>query len=85
MIELLIVAALVIWSAIIAFNKIFPKTAYAVYFKLAQIAEQQGWSTLAKWLRPKMATGCGGSCGCGNSESESVAVKKTEVQAVKWK
>lgn len=83
MIELLIVAVLVVWSAIVVFNKVFPKTAYSAYLKLSQGFEKQGWLMLAKWIKPKMASGCGGSCGCGSSDS--AAPKKTEIQAVKWK
>lgn len=83
MIELLIVAVLVVWSAIVVFNKVFSKTAYAVYLKLSQVFEKQGWTTLAKWIKPKMVAGCGSSCGCGSSESSTP--KKTEIQAVKWK
>jgi len=83
MVEILIVAVLVVWSSLVVFKKVFPKTSYSVYFKLAQVFETKGWTTLAKWIRPAMATGCGGGCGCANSNSD--APKKVEVQAVKWK
>ena len=83
MIEVLIVAALVIWSAVVVFKKVFPKTAYAFFLSLSNVAEKQGWTTVAKCLKPAMVAGCGGSCGC--SASDTPAEKKPEVQAVKWK
>ncbi len=83
MFELLIVAALVIWSAFVVFHKVFPKTAFAVYHSLSQACEQRGWTALAKWLKPAPVSGCGGSCGC--SAPAEPPAKKNEVQAVKWK
>ncbi|WP_445114701.1 DUF6587 family protein [Acinetobacter sp. WZC-1] len=83
MVELLIVAALVGWSAIFVFKKVLPKTAYSVFFRMAEFCRAKGWTALAKWLQPAMVAGCGGSCGCSSSESEST--QKTTVQAVKWK
>ena len=83
MIELLIIAVLVIWSAIFVFKKVFPKSAYTVFSKLAQFCQSKGWTSLAKWLQPAMVSGCGGGCGCSSTESK--APKNTEVQAVKWK
>ncbi len=83
MIEILIVAALVIWSAIVVFKKVFPKTSNSVFTSLSSACESKGWTTLAKWLKPAMAAGCGGSCGC--AVTDSPAQQKTEVQAVKWK
>ena len=83
MVEVLIITALVIWSAIFVFKKVFPKTAYSVFSKLAQLCRSRGWNGLAKWLQPAMVAGCGGGCGCSTDTSE--APKKVEVQAVKWK
>lgn len=83
MFETLIVAVLVVWSTVFVFKKVFPKTAYSVFFKLAQGLEKMGWTALAKWVRPTMVAGCGGSCGCASSEPTSP--KKVEVQTVKWK
>ncbi|MGE8652606.1 MULTISPECIES: DUF6587 family protein [unclassified Acinetobacter] len=83
MIEILIVAALVIWSAVVVFKKVFPKTSNSVFNSLSLWCERQGWHALAKRLKPKMAIGCAGGCGC--SESEEPVAKKVEVQAVKWK
>ncbi|QOW44753.1 MULTISPECIES: DUF6587 family protein [Acinetobacter] len=83
MVELLMITALVIWSAIFVFKKVFPKSAYSVFSKLAQLCRSRGWNGLAKWLQPAMVTGCGGGCGC--SSSDAPAQKKVEVQAVKWK
>jgi hypothetical protein len=83
MIEFLIVAVLVIWSVIVVFKKVFPKTSNSVFMSLSNVCEQKGWTTLAKWFKPAMATGCGGSCGCSATDDKST--KKAEVQAVKWK
>ncbi|CAM4177174.1 DUF6587 family protein [Acinetobacter pragensis] len=83
MIEGLIVAALVIWSAVVVFKKVFPKAAFSVFMSLSNIFEKQGWKAAAKWLKPAAVSGCGGGCGC--SAAEEPAQKKTEVQAVKWK
>jgi len=81
MVEILIVAVLVAWSTLFVFKKVFPKTSYSVFLKLAELFEKQGWTTLAKWVRPAMVMGCGGGCGCSTDD----APKKVEVQAVKWK
>ncbi|WP_173912221.1 DUF6587 family protein [Acinetobacter sp. Marseille-Q1618] len=83
MVELLIITALVIWSTIFVFKKVFPKTAYKVFMWLSQACRAKGWTRLANWLQPAMLSGCGGGCGCSSSEPE--APKKVEVQAVKWK
>lgn len=83
MIEVVIVAALVIWSAIVVFKKVFPQTANSVFMQLSSFCAKQGWLTLAKWLKPAMVLGCGGSCGC--SATEDNVKTKSEVQAVKWK
>lgn len=82
MIEVLIVAVLVMWSTIVVFKKVFPKTSNSVFLKLSDACTAKGWHTLGKWFRPKMAAGCGGGCDCPVSEQAS---KKTEVQGVKWK
>lgn len=83
MIEVIIVAFLVVWSALVVFKKVFPKSAYAVFSKLSRVCQSQGWSSLAKWLSPAMVTGCGGSCDCSsNDKTESPT---PEIQAVKWK
>ena len=83
MIEVVIVAALVIWSAVVVFKKVFPQTANSVFMQLSTACAKQGWLSLAKWLKPARVLGCGGSCGC--SATEDSAQKKPEVQAVKWK
>lgn len=83
MIEILVVAALVIWSAVVVFKKVFPQTSNSVFSTLSNLCAGQGWTALAKWLKPAMASGCGGSCGC--SATEAPASKKPEIQAVKWK
>lgn len=83
MIEILIVAALVLWSAVVVFKKVFSQTSSAVFLKLSNFCAEKGWHGLAKWLKPAAAAGCGGSCGCDHSDQ--TAEKKVEVQAVKWK
>ncbi|UIZ57838.1 hypothetical protein LZP46_01390 [Acinetobacter sp. SCLZS86] len=83
MVEILIVAALVLWSAVVVFKKVFPKTSSAVFLKLSNFCAEKGWHGLAKWLKPAAAAGCGGSCGCDSQDQ--TAEKKVEVQAVKWK
>ena len=83
MLEGLIIAVLVLWSTLVVFKKVFPKTSFKFFLSLANWAEKQSLSRLAKWLKPAMAAGCGGSCGCpANDEAET---KKPAVQAVKWK
>ena len=83
MVEILIVAALVLWSAVVVFKKVFPKTSGAVFLKLSNFCTEKVWHGLAKWLKPAAAAGCGGSCGCDSQDQP--AEKKVEVQAVKWK
>ncbi|MGE8540849.1 DUF6587 family protein [Acinetobacter sp. ANC 3813] len=83
MIEILIVAALVLWSAVVVFKKVFPKTSSSVFTSVADACAARGWARLAAWLKPAAPAGCGGSCGC--SASEEPAQNKAEVQAVKWK
>ena len=83
MIEILVVAALVIWSAVVVFKKVFPRTSNSVFSALSIMCANQGWAALAKWLKPAMAAGCGGSCGCAATEDQTS--KKPEIQAVKWK
>lgn len=83
MVELLIIAILVIWSTIVVFKKVFPQTSNKTFTALSTWCSKQGWHTLAKWLKPAMASGCGGNCAC--PATEEVTTKKTEAQAVKWK
>jgi len=83
MIEILIVTALVLWSAVVVFKKVFPNTSRSVFLKLSQACEAKGWHKLAKWLQPAMASGCGGNCACPASKQETE--KKPAQQAVKWK
>ena len=83
MIEVVIVAALVLWSVVVVFKKVFPQTANSVFMQLSTACAKQGWLTLAKWLKPATVLGCGGSCGC--SATEDSTQKKPQVQAVKWK
>ena len=83
MVEFLIIAALVIWSAIVVFKKVFPQTSNKAFTALSTWCANQGWLTLAKWFKPAMASGCGGNCAC--PATEETTTKKTEVQTVKWK
>ena len=82
MIEILIITVLVLWSCIIVFKKLLPKTANRVFLSLSLSCQRKGWHSLAKWLAPKMSSGCGGSCGCG---SEDQAAQPQEIKTVKWK
>lgn len=82
MIEYLIIAVLVIWSALVVFKKVFPKTATRTFMALSERCEQQGWHALAKYLKPKIVAGCGGSCGC--SSEDKPAQKTQEIKPVKW-
>lgn len=83
MLEYLIVAVLVLWSALVVFKKVFPQTAGSVLLGLSEFCQRLGWQTLAKWLKPNMVSGCAGGCGCASNDTET---KKTEpVQTVKWR
>lgn len=83
MVQYLIIAVLVLWSAIYTFKKVFPQSAYKVFSALAHLCEQRGWIKLANWLRPAMAAGCSGGCGCSTDTTQPK--NKAVVQAVKWK
>ncbi|MBF7688338.1 DUF6587 family protein [Acinetobacter rathckeae] len=83
MVEIVIIAALVIWSAVYTFNKVFPKSAFKVFNALANVLEQQKLHKLASWVRPAMVTGCGGGCGCSSAEKPAKVTETTK--AVKWK
>ncbi|MFW1840588.1 DUF6587 family protein [Acinetobacter gyllenbergii] len=83
MFEYLIVAVLVLWSAVVVFKKVFPQTANSAFLGLSNLCQRLGWQRLAAWLKPKMAAGCGGNCGCSTDEAET---KKPEtIQTVKWR
>ena len=82
MVEILIVAVLVLWSAVVVFKKVFPTTSHKLFLALSNVCAKQGWDSLAKWLKPTMAGGCGGNCACPVNEDAS---KKPTSQAVKWK
>ena len=83
MFEYLIIALLVLWSVAVVFKKILPQTANAALFAVSSLCQHFGWQRLALWIKPNIVTGCGGSCGC--DDSDQPAEKKVEVQAVKWK
>ena len=57
MVEILIVAALVLWSTVVVFKKVFPKTSGAVFLKLSNFCTEKGWHGLAKWLKPAAVAG----------------------------
>ncbi|NIE97589.1 hypothetical protein NDN11_16800 [Acinetobacter sp. C26M] len=83
MFEYLIVAVLVLWSTVVVFKKVFPQTASSAFLSLSDLCQRLGWQRLAVWLKPKMAVGCGGGCGCSTDEAEN---KKAEpIQTVKWR
>lgn len=84
MIEYLIIAVLVTWSAIFVFKKVLPKSAFSLQQRLSVTCEQYGWLKLAKWFKPAVVMGCGGSCGC-ESKSEMPRQHKDAPQVVKWK
>lgn len=81
MIEFLIITLLVLWSCVVVFKKLMPKTANHVFMWFANFCQAQGWQKLAKWLKPKAVTGCGGSCDCSGESTK----QHDEVKTVKWK
>lgn len=83
MFDYLIVAVLVLWSAIVVFKKVFPQTSASVFRVLSTQCQKLGWQRLAAWLKPNQAAGCGGNCGC--STDDAPAQKSTPVQTVKWR
>lgn len=83
MIEIAIIAALVLWSTVVVFKKVFPKTSNSVFSSLSTACDKRGLNQLAKWLQPTLASGCGGNCSCPATEEKSA--NKSEIQAVKWK
>lgn len=82
MVEFLIITVLVLWSCIIVFKKLMPKTANNFFSFLSRWCDNKGWRTVAKKLAPKAASGCGGSCGCGTDDTPE---KSQEIKTVKWK
>ena len=83
MFEYLIVAVLVLWSAVVVFKKVFPQTANAAFLALSNLCQRLGWQRLALWIKPNIVTGCGGSCGCASSDADTKP--SDAVQAVKWR
>ena len=83
MFEYLIVAVLVLWSAVVVFKKVFPQTANAAFLVLSNLCQRLGWQRLALWIKPNIVTGCGGSCGCASSDADTKP--SDAVQAVKWR
>lgn len=83
MVEVIIITALVIWSAVYTFKKVFPQSAFKVFNALADVLVRQKLHKVAAWIRPAMVSGCGGGCGCESTEKPQ---KNNDViQAVKWK
>ena len=82
MVEILIITVLVLWSCIIVFKKLMPKTSNNVFKSLSIWCEAKGWKGLARRLAPKVASGCGGSCGCSTDDKPEIS---QEIKAVKWK
>ena len=83
MIEILIVAVLVLWSSLVVFKKVFPKTHHAVFLAASQFCQNKSWDKLAQWLKPNMVEGCGGNCACPVIEDKDS--KKAQLNTVKWK
>lgn len=75
MLELIIISIIVLWSVYIVFKKVFPTAYTRTLVALSKFCQKQGWTGLANWLKPPMAMGCGGSCGCKASEPPSSPVK----------
>lgn len=85
MIQYLIITALVLWSCVIVFNKLMPRTAAKSYHALADGLQKLGWQSLANKLRPQAkSVGCGGGCGCAQ-DSDTPKQHPAEVKSVKWK
>ncbi|KAA8733121.1 hypothetical protein F4V57_07760 [Acinetobacter qingfengensis] len=87
MIQYLIITAIVLWSCVIVFNKLLPKTANKTYTALADSLHKMGWVSLADKLRPKKSTagGCGAGCGCDSNDTASIKQHAQEVKTIKWK
>lgn len=83
MLEFFIIAALLLWSSVVVFKNLMPKTANKTYTGIAQFCAARGWQRLATRIAPKKNTGCGGGCGC-SVEAEPVA-KQQQIKTVKWK
>lgn len=83
MFEYLIVAVLVLWSAVVVFKKVFPQTANSALLSLSTLCQGLGWQRLATWLKPKMVVGCGGGCGCSTDDTETK--NSQPIQTVKWR
>lgn len=83
MIEGLIIAVLVIWSSIVVFKSVMPKTANKTFSHLAMQCEKLGWTGVANYLAPKKSSGCGGGCGCDTPDEKKI--QSEAVKAVKWK
>lgn len=83
MFEYLIVAVLVLWSAVVVLKKVFPQTANSIFLGLSNVCQRLGWQRLALWLKPKMVVGCGGGCGCSTDDVETK--KSQPIQTVKWR
>lgn len=81
MLQYLIIAVLVIWSAVVVLRKYFQKQQTRP-FSTIRFCEKQGWATLAKWLKPKMTFGCAGGCGCSSEDKPTNTVQ--EIKPVKW-
>lgn len=60
MIEIFIVAALVLWSMLVVFKKVFPNTSNSVFQKLSDACAAKGWvwpnGCNRVWLQAVVAT-----------------------------
>lgn len=84
MIEFFIITVLVLWSSIVVFKNLMPKTANKTYTSVAHFCEARGWHSLASKIMPKKTSGsCGGGCGCG--VDDGVKSKSQQIKTVKWK
>jgi hypothetical protein len=86
MIQYLIIGALLIWSCVVVFNKLLPKTANTSYHALADGLHKLGWRALANKVRPKKtAAGCAGGCGCSSNDAAATPAATSEIKRIKWK
>ena len=82
----MIIAVLVLWSCKVVWKSVAPTSFYQISNYMADGCAAYGWQRLANYLRPKAVTGCGGGCGCEQTQPQSQPPSQdSAVQAVKWK
>lgn len=81
----LAMAGILGWSVFFMLRRSMPKLVSNQQRQLANVCNAQGWTKLAQWLEPTIATsgGCGSGCNtCGSCASNP---NKEVEQAVQWK